>query len=339
MRTLFFVVSLWLTTSPLWGKIVFYSKRDGNPEIYTMDSDGSSQTRLTFNEAGDGWPTWSPNGQQILFESERDGNWEVYVMDADGKNQRNLTHHPAFDSNPHWHPDGQRIAFSSDREPVGIYTMDNTGGNLRLVAQARFTAELRWSPDGKRIAFEGVFGEGTREIYVADADGANQWQVSETVPRSSMRLGDWSPDGKKILYTVIVAPRAHGGAWESFMVIAKLHPWLREVTEFEQVELPPNSLVDVEGEGWGPYENSLLISGQLVNNGIWNIFRFRFSDNQVIQLTDDDNFAAHEWDPRLPVAPKRVRPIRWGQLKSSQLPLNHSDFLYSFGVIFADVLE
>ena len=322
MRMTILVACLWLTTSPLWGKIVFYSNRDGNPEIYTMNSDGSNQTRLTFNEAGDGWPTWSPNGQQILFDTDRDGNEEIYVMDADGKNQRNLSNHLAFDGSPHWHPDGQRIAFSSSREPVGIYTVDTNGNNPRLVTPPdfKFISNPRWSPDGERLAFEGVIGEGTREIYVVDVDGANLWQVSKTVPRSSMRLGDWSPDGKKILYTVIVAPRAHGGAWESFMVIAKLHPWLREVTALERVELPPNSLVDVEGEGWGPYENSLLISGQLVNNGIWNIFRFRFSDNQVVQLTEGDNFAAHEWDPRLSVSPQQgLLPRYWGEIKASLL--------------------
>ena len=320
MRILLLVVSLWLATSPLWGKIVFYSKRDGNPEIYTMSSDGSSQTRLTFNEAGDGWPTWSPNGQQILFESERDGNWEVYVMGTDGGNLRRLTHHPAFDSDPHWHPDGQQIAFSSDREPVGIYTMDNNGGNVRLVTQALFTSELRWSPDGERIAFEGVIGEGTREIYVVDADGANRWQVSKTVPRSSMRLGGWSPDGKKILYTVIVAPVAHGGNWEYSMVIANLHPSLRKVTEFEPVELPPDTLVAVNGEGWGPDGKSLLIAGQLVNNRIWNIYRFR--DGQVIALTDSpvNDFAAHEWNPRLSVSPQQgVLSLFWGGIKFHSL--------------------
>ena len=86
LRISVFVACLWAATSPLHAKIVFYSHRDGNWEIYTMNSDGSNQTRLTFNEAADSAPAWSPNGRQIAFDSNRDGNDEVYVMDADGKN-------------------------------------------------------------------------------------------------------------------------------------------------------------------------------------------------------------------------------------------------------------
>ncbi len=47
------------TISPMGDKIVFTSLRDGDPEIYTMNLDGSDQTRLTF-EKGIRW--WS-----ILF--------------------------------------------------------------------------------------------------------------------------------------------------------------------------------------------------------------------------------------------------------------------------------
>ena len=45
------------------------SKRDGNFEIYSMNADGSGQTRLTNNPAADGFPTWSPDGTRIAFVS------------------------------------------------------------------------------------------------------------------------------------------------------------------------------------------------------------------------------------------------------------------------------
>ena len=111
MRIIILVVCLWLATTHLQAKIVFYSHRDGNTEIYTMASDGSDETRLTFNDVRDAAPAWAPNGQQIAFHSYRDGNSEVYVMDADGSNPHNLTRQPANDRYPGWSPNGSMIAF------------------------------------------------------------------------------------------------------------------------------------------------------------------------------------------------------------------------------------
>ena len=79
---LILIACLWLVTPALYGKVVFHSTRDGNEEIYKMDSDGNNQTRLTFNEASDTYPVWSPDGRHIAFTSQRDGNEEVYVIRA-----------------------------------------------------------------------------------------------------------------------------------------------------------------------------------------------------------------------------------------------------------------
>ena len=321
MRILFLVVSFWLTTSPLHAKIVFYSKRDGNSEIYTMNSDGRHQTRLTFNEGMDIWPTWSPNGQQIAFHSYRHGetNPDIYVMDADGSNLRNLTRHPAYDGHPHWHPDGKRIAFMRGEDIGRLYTIDLDGNDPRLVTEADFISSPKWSPDGKQIAFEATFeNENGIEggIYVANADGRNRWLVSQPVNRAFIRMGGWSPDGKKILYTVITAPLAHGVAHQYSMVIATLHRSKRKVIEFEPVTLPPGVLLAAQGFGWGADGKSILIGG---NIGITNIYRFRLADRQLIQLTDSPatDFGAHEWNPRLPVAPRGLVPKRWGETKSN----------------------
>ncbi|HEX6045885.1 MAG TPA: S8 family serine peptidase [Pyrinomonadaceae bacterium] len=79
--------------SPDGSKIVFQSTRDGQSEIYVMNGDGSSPTRLTNNPALDTAPSWSPDGTKILFTSLRDDpmNPALYVMNADGSNQTRLT--------------------------------------------------------------------------------------------------------------------------------------------------------------------------------------------------------------------------------------------------------
>jgi Tol biopolymer transport system component len=92
-----------------WPKIAFVFNRDGNDEIYVMDSGGGAPTRLTNNQAPDGYPAWSPDGQKIVFSSGRDLNDEIYVMNADGSAQTRFTDDWKADADPTWSADGARL--------------------------------------------------------------------------------------------------------------------------------------------------------------------------------------------------------------------------------------
>jgi Tol biopolymer transport system component len=52
-----------------------------------MNSDGSSQTRITNEKADDIWPSWSADGKKIVFMSNRTGRFEIFVMNVDGSEQ------------------------------------------------------------------------------------------------------------------------------------------------------------------------------------------------------------------------------------------------------------
>jgi tetratricopeptide (TPR) repeat protein len=71
-------------------KIAFMSIRDGNWEIYSINTDGSDLKRLTSNGVNDGLPTFSPNGQFIAFVSDEGGKWAIWAMNADGSDRRKL---------------------------------------------------------------------------------------------------------------------------------------------------------------------------------------------------------------------------------------------------------
>ena len=114
-------------------RILFSSTRDGNPEIYTMNPDGSNVVNLSQHPRADRVPAWSPDGQKIGFTSTRDGNTELFVMDADGENPTQLTHTPfhVYNTGFVWSPDGTKIAFSSIREgKQDVYVMNGDGDNL-----------------------------------------------------------------------------------------------------------------------------------------------------------------------------------------------------------------
>ena len=179
-------------------RIVFTSDRDGNDEIYVMNADGSSQTRLTENDVYDSYPSWSPDGSRIAFFSNRDDDDEIYVMNADGSGQINLTNNDVGDWNLSWSPDGSRIAFTSERDGnYEIYVMNADGsGQIRLTEDAN-DWEPSWSPDGSRIAF---FSErdGNYEIYVMNADGSGQIRLTDTDHRDWDP--SWSPDGSRITF-------------------------------------------------------------------------------------------------------------------------------------------
>ena len=101
-------------------------------------------------------------GAQIAFSSDRDGNFEIYVMGPDGGNLQNLTNHRGWDGSPSWSPDGNRIAFTSKR-------------------------------DGHVIG-----GHPTDDIYVMDADGRNQQNITNNPSYDTSP--SWSPDGKRIAF-------------------------------------------------------------------------------------------------------------------------------------------
>ena len=181
------------------GRIAFTSNRDGNPEIYTMNADGSDVKRLTNNPEWDGSPSWSPDGHRIAFVSYRDGDGEIYVMNSDGTSLTRLTNSPSHEEGIAWSPDGQRIAFASEREGNrDIYVMNADGSDVRpLTNHPSNDASPSWSPDGRQIAFESE-REGNQDIYVMNADGSDVRPL--TNHPSDDASPSWSPDGRQIAF-------------------------------------------------------------------------------------------------------------------------------------------
>jgi Tol biopolymer transport system component len=193
------------------GKIAFSSNRDGNVEIYTMNADGSEQTRLTTHDYSDDmWPEYSPDGTKIAFTSGRgdDLYYQIYVMNADGSNVTRITNsRTGHCAESAWSPDGKQIAFRSNRDGGDweIYAINVDGTNeRRLTNSPGWDLDPAWSPDGKKIAFETTRDDPYNlEIYTMNADGTNQVNITNnlnTVGAHNDYYPAWSSDGSKIAF-------------------------------------------------------------------------------------------------------------------------------------------
>ena len=178
---------------PVWSKdgkrIAFESTRDGtNPligdgadyEIYVMNADGTSVTRLTYRPGFDGTPSWSADGKQIAFISDR-ANAEkndVYIMNADGSRVTRVTYldWPLFMSVA-WSPGGKQLAFSTSQ----VFVVNADGTQLtQLTWGEALNGEPSWSSDAKQIAFMS-YRDGNAEIYTMNADGTGVTRLTNSL--------------------------------------------------------------------------------------------------------------------------------------------------------------
>jgi Tol biopolymer transport system component len=183
------------------GKIAF--SRGG--DIFTINADGTNQTNITNNAAGNGAPDYSPDGANIIFNTSRDGNTEIYRMNADGSNPVRLTNNASSDFSPYYSPDGASIVFVSNRDGnYEIYKMNADGTNqARLTNTSVNDHSPAFSPDGRKIIFVSDPGASTqRKIMTMNADGSN----SQPLPAPGgiapiYERPSYSPDGSKIIFT------------------------------------------------------------------------------------------------------------------------------------------
>ncbi len=93
-------------------RLVDDSSVHGNYDIFTVNSDGSGEERLTETGYTQGLANWSENGEKILYTVSAigdEGKFDIYLMNSDGTDNRNITpdyfpmdflcHNPIFSLN------------------------------------------------------------------------------------------------------------------------------------------------------------------------------------------------------------------------------------------------
>ncbi|MBN2433038.1 MAG: S9 family peptidase [Acidobacteria bacterium] len=176
---------------------------------------------------------------------------ELWIMNADGSRPRFL----AEGSGVRFSPDGTRIAFLAPGKPQGtqIHVMWlDTRETTQITRVTESPGGLRWSPDGRSIAFtmlvpekqdfkislpprptgakwapdptiitrlsyrrdrQGYRPRGFQHLFVVDATGGTPRQVTDG--DYDHRGGEWTPDGRHLVFSGLRVPDADWQVEES----------------------------------------------------------------------------------------------------------------------------
>lgn len=203
-----------------------------NYDLYIMDADGSNVRLLPISAqyqlSHEAMGMWSPDGKWITYHSNQSGEWDIYLTDANGENERRVIMNIGDSARLRWSPDGSQVAFTmgpSEYE-LQIYVMDSEAFlNPRPAWELDFARQLTtiddggsnfthsWSPDGSQIIFTSD-REGNTEIYVMNADGTNQRNLSN-MPFANDSYPTWLDDGR-----IVFASTRNGLGYDLYIMNA-----------------------------------------------------------------------------------------------------------------------
>lgn len=135
--------------SPDGSQIAFMSDRDGDWDIYIMNSDGTGKdVNLLKNTTSERWPSWSHDGRYLVYHSDREGNLQLYLYDFDNDEEIKLTNSPGSNFIGKWSPDDQWIVFGSDRDgDYEIFVINvNTKEEIKITDNNVTDSHQSWIP-------------------------------------------------------------------------------------------------------------------------------------------------------------------------------------------------
>ncbi len=188
--------------SPDGKRIAFYSNRNGNYQVWTINPDGSGLQQLTYHDSGSVlYPVWSPDGFRLAYTV---GGRGVFVMEVvkPWKEQSREALPPPGESGAWfeawaWSPDGRRLAGHQRRS--GGVTAGLTIYDLATQKYERLTdyggGAVAWLQDSRRLIFAG----GGR-LYLYDTASKKSLEILSVKPHSAS-FPTLSRDNRQLYFT------------------------------------------------------------------------------------------------------------------------------------------
>jgi Tol biopolymer transport system component len=176
--------------SPDGKRIAFTSLRDGYMQIYAINLDDQSVTRLTNtnSDIDTRQPAWSPFNNQIAYAEKRFDAYQIWAMTDTGQSPQQIVRSgPSFsDYSPEWSLDGKLILFN-ERISTGYtrpwvmaipYEKRNTDAAYKLNFNPWPVENVHYSPDGTLVIFEGLSGDSNNDLFYETVSGENRTRIT-----------------------------------------------------------------------------------------------------------------------------------------------------------------
>jgi len=186
------------------------------PQIWLIPVAGGEARQLTFAQWGASRPRWSPNGQIILYSATTG----------------DVPEQPKHNGEPE--PRSRRITRLSYRFNGAGYTYEQQSHLFTVAVHSGTPTQLTdgdwddenaaWSPNGNQIVFTSDRGEDrwylpSSTIWLMNANGTDQRQVTPAAGDFDYSYPSWSPDGIRI--ACLGEPRRNGGGHADVFVFAE----------------------------------------------------------------------------------------------------------------------
>ena len=187
-----------------WIAVTRAAQPTGPGDVWLIDAERGTPTRLTNDRADDNTPVWAPDGTHIVFRSNRKGQFDLYRRASGGAAVDELLFASADDKIPTaYSPDGKLLFFnrrlSADRRgDIWALPMSGGGQPFEVLGTSFIEGSASWSRDGRWMLYATDEGGGLVFVQPFPPNG-NRVQVSTNggiEPR-------WLADGKRIVYLTI----------------------------------------------------------------------------------------------------------------------------------------
>ena len=190
-----------LSLSPDGSSAAVVRRFEGNNDVWVMDLNRGSLSRVTRDPAHEAGPVWAPDGSQIAFGSDRrSGVFDLYVKRLKDPAETLFITSTTDIAVTDWSSDGKWIAYRNIDPKTGQdMWAKSVGADDKPIAIAvgpAIESGGRFSPDGRWIAF--VSTETSRsEVYVQPFPGPGERLLVSTEGGTAPH---WSRDGRELFY-------------------------------------------------------------------------------------------------------------------------------------------